>query len=74
MARLPGDPGRGTAWLLFALGFRLPAENRDWVRHELTDAGWRGTGCAIRHVIVPDLPSAPSCWQLLPGALWFASR
>ena len=40
MARLPGDPGVA-GWLLFAVGFRLPAENRDWVRHELTDAGWR---------------------------------
>ena len=27
-------------WLLFAIGFRLPAQNREWVWHELTDAGW----------------------------------
>src|SRR6202451_85356 len=53
MARLAGDPGFGR-WLRFALGFRLPAENRDWVRHELTDAGWRGR-TALRHlaVIIP---------------------
>jgi hypothetical protein len=40
MSRIPGDPGP-LRWLWFAIGFRLPAENRDWVRHELTDAGWR---------------------------------
>jgi hypothetical protein len=40
MSRIPGDPGP-LRWLRFAIGFRLPAENRDWVRHELTDAGWR---------------------------------
>lgn len=53
MARLPGDPGP-FRWLLFALGFRLPEENEDWVKHELTDAGWRIRG-VIRHlaVIVP---------------------
>ena len=37
MRRLPGDPSVGR-WLLFAVGFRLPPENREWVRHELTDA------------------------------------
>ena len=53
MARIPGDPGP-VGWLLFAIGFRLPARNRDWVKHELTDAGWR-LRTVIRHlaVIVP---------------------
>ena len=53
MARLPGDPGV-LRWLAFAVGFRLPPENRDWVRHELTDAGWRSR-TVLRHlaVIVP---------------------
>jgi hypothetical protein len=53
MARLPGDPGP-IRWLLFALGFRLPEENNDWVEHELTDAGWR-TRTVVRHlaIIVP---------------------
>ena len=55
MTRLAGDPGV-VRWLLFAVGFRLPAENRDWVRHELTDAGWRSR-TALRHlaVIIPLL-------------------
>jgi hypothetical protein len=37
--------------ILFAIGFRLPDRNREWVRHELTDAGWRGrlTG---RHLLI----------------------
>ena len=53
MARLAGDPGV-FRWLRFAAGFRLPGENRDWVRHELTDAGWR-TRTVLRHfaVIIP---------------------
>ena len=41
VGRIPGDPGLGRQ-ALFALGGRLPERNRDWVRHELTDAGWRG--------------------------------
>lgn len=53
MSRLPGDPGP-IRWLLFALGFRLPEENTDWVQHELTDAGWR-TRTMVRHlaIIIP---------------------
>ena len=50
MPRIPGDPGIGGR-LRFAIGFRLPPENRDWVRHELTDAGWRGR-TVLRHLIV----------------------
>ena len=53
MTRLSGDPGP-LGWLRFAWGFRLPAENVHWVRHELTDAGWRGR-TVLRHlaVIIP---------------------
>jgi len=35
----------------FALGFRLPAANVHWVRHELTDAGWRWR-TVVRHLAV----------------------
>jgi hypothetical protein len=53
MARLPGDPGV-LRWVLFAAGFRLAPQYRDWVRHELTDAGWR-LRTVLRHlaVIIP---------------------
>jgi hypothetical protein len=53
MARLPGDPGV-LRYLQFAAGFRLPPQNRDWVKHELTDAGWR-LRTVLRHlaVIIP---------------------
>ena len=66
MARLPGDPGIG-GWLLFAIGFRLPAQNQAWVQHELTDAGWRGRTIARLMVIM-----APVCAALsfLPGPVW----
>ena len=66
MSRLPGDPGLGRQ-ALFALGARLPDRNREWVRHELTDAGWRGRLIG-RHLIV----TVPVCvvFVLLPGALW----
>lgn len=33
----------------YALGMRLPEENLSWVRHDLTDAGWRGRMMA-RHL------------------------
>src|SRR5215469_3745132 len=53
MVRLEGDPGP-LRWMAFSLGFRLPEENNDWVKHELTDAGWR-LRTVVRHlaVIVP---------------------
>jgi Family of unknown function (DUF5313) len=53
VARLTGDPGP-FRWILFAIGFRLPDDYTDWVRHELTDAGWR-LRTVLRHlaVIVP---------------------
>jgi len=66
MRRLPGDPSV-VGWLLFAVGFRLPQKNREWVRHELTDAGWRGR-LIVRHIII-TLPFSAAL-ALLPGALW----
>ena len=66
MARLPGDPSAGRK-LLFALGARLPDRNREWVRHELTDAGWRGRLIG-RHVLVM-LPIAAAL-AAFPGAIW----
>jgi hypothetical protein len=50
VSRLPGDPRAGRK-LLFAAGFRLPDRYREWVRHELTDAGWRGRLIG-RHLLV----------------------
>jgi predicted permease len=66
MVRLPGDPSVGRK-VLFAMGFRLPDRNREWVRHELTDAGWRGR-LIVRHLVV----TLPICavLALLPGLLW----
>jgi archaellum biogenesis protein FlaJ (TadC family) len=71
VAHLPGDPGP-LRWLWFAIGFRLPAENRDWVKHELTDAGWR-MRTVVRHLAV----IIPICAILvivltvaLPAPLW----
>jgi hypothetical protein len=45
----------------------LPEENLDWVRHDLTDAGWRGRMMA-RHLAV----MAPVCVALglLPAEWW----
>ena len=71
MARLPGNPSVG-GWLLFAVGFRLPPQYTDWVRHELTDAGWRGR-TVLRHlaVILPVCAIlAVVATLLLPAPLW----
>jgi hypothetical protein len=73
MARLAGDPSIGR-WLRFAVGFRLPPENLDWVRHELTDAGWRGR-TIIRHlaVILPICAIvAVVLLTLIPASPWLA--
>jgi hypothetical protein len=73
MARLPGDPGV-FGWLWFAAGFRLPARNRDWVRHELTDAGWRFR-TVVRHlaVIIPIcVVLVVMLSSLLPAPLWLS--
>jgi len=71
VSRIPGDPGLGRQ-ALFALGARLPDRNRDWVRHELTDAGWRGR-TVLRHlaVIIPVCAAlAAVAAVLLPAPLW----
>jgi membrane protein YdbS with pleckstrin-like domain len=73
MARLAGDPGV-LRWLRFAAGFRLPPENRDWVRHELTDAGWR-LRTVLRHlaVIVPICAVLVVVFTVvLPSPLWLS--
>jgi hypothetical protein len=71
MTRIAGDPGVGR-WLLFAVGFRLPEQNKDWVRHELTDAGWRGRA-AVRHlaIILPICVAVSVLLEtLLPAPAW----
>jgi len=73
MARLPGDPSV-LGWLRFAAGFKLPAKNLDWVRHELTDAGWRAR-TVRRHlaVIIPICALvAVGLLVLSPAPAWFA--
>jgi hypothetical protein len=73
MTRLAGDPGVGR-WLRFAVGFRLPPENLDWVRHELTDAGWRWR-TVLRHlaVILPICAIvAVVLLTLIPASPWLA--
>lgn len=66
MTRLPGDPGP-LRYVRYTLGFGLPPENREWVRHDLTDAGWR-TRMIVRHALM----MIPICLALglLPGPLW----
>jgi hypothetical protein len=73
VTRLPGDPGP-VRWLAFAFGFRLPPENLHWVRHELTDAGWRWR-TVLRHLVV----IVPVCAVLvlllaefLPAPVWIS--
>jgi Family of unknown function (DUF5313) len=67
VSRLAGDPGYGRQ-LLFALGLRLPTRYLDWLRHDLTDAGWRGRMVA-RHTIAV-LPIAAVLGLVLPGPVW----
>jgi len=71
VARLPGDPGP-IGWLRFAFGFRMPPQAVHWVRHELTDAGWRWRALG-RHLAV----ILPVCGVLvavlaafLPAPVW----
>ncbi|HEX4831928.1 MAG TPA: DUF5313 family protein [Trebonia sp.] len=66
MARLAGNPSPGR-WALFAIGFRLPAGNRDWVRHELTDHGWRAR--TVRRLMVIMIPVCAGL-AFLPGPAW----
>ena len=60
---LPGDPTPGQR-LRYALGGRLPEASREWVRHDLTDAGWRGRG--VLRALVQVLPICVVL-ALLPG-------
>ncbi len=74
MARIAGDPGP-LRWLAFASGFRLPEENIDWVKHELTDAGWRFR-TVLRHlaIIVPIcVIVAVLLLTLSPAPVWLAA-
>ncbi|WP_131742001.1 DUF5313 family protein [Actinomadura roseirufa] len=66
MSRIPGDPNP-LQRVAYALGFRLPPGNRDWVRHDLTDAGWRSR-LLMRHLALMVPLSA--LLALLPGPLW----
>jgi hypothetical protein len=50
VAHIPGDPSPWR-WIRYAVGFRLPEENRDWVRHDLLDAGWR-VRLLVRHLLL----------------------
>ena len=71
MTRLPGDPGP-LGWLRFAFGFRLPAQNVHWVRHQLTDPGWR-LRTVLRHlaIIIPIcVVLVVLLTTLLPAPLW----
>ncbi|HUD79710.1 MAG TPA: DUF5313 family protein [Streptosporangiaceae bacterium] len=73
MSRLAGDPGV-LGWLKFSAGFRLPASNLDWVRHELTDAGWRWR-TVLRHLalIVPVCAVVAVVLLLIsPSSTWLA--
>lgn len=49
------------------MGLRLGPQNREWVRHELIDAGWRAR-VVLRHLVV----MIPACLllALLPGPPW----
>ena len=60
---LAGDPTPGQR-LRYALGGRLPAASREWVRHDLLDAGWRGR--AVLRALVQALPACVVL-ALLPG-------
>ncbi|RMI40914.1 hypothetical protein EBO15_24975 [Actinomadura harenae] len=51
----------------YTLGFRLPRENLDWVRHDLTDAGWR-TRLVVRHIAL--MIPVSLALALLPGPWW----
>ncbi|MGD0558155.1 MAG: DUF5313 family protein [Streptosporangiaceae bacterium] len=66
MTRLAGNPGIFRR-LTYYLGFRLPDANREWVRHELTDAGWR-LRLVLGHLVI----MVPVCvvLALLPGPPW----
>lgn len=67
-ARAAGDPSLG-AWLRYSVGGRLP-RHVDWVRHDLTDAGWRWRllGRVGVQLIVPVLVAVAAALTLPPLA------
>lgn len=60
---MEGDPTPGQR-LVYAFGGRLPEPQREWVRHDLTDAGWRGR--AMLRALVQVVPVAAAL-AFLPG-------
>lgn len=63
MTRLEGDPGL-LRWLQFAIGLRLPPKYREWVQHDLTDAGWR-VRALVRQLVL--LVPIAGIFLALPG-------
>lgn len=67
---MAGDPGL-LRWLWFAIGFRLAPPYREWVRHELTDAGWRVRALGRQLVVLVPVAGAflalPGPWSLRIG-------
>jgi hypothetical protein len=63
--RLEGDPTVGR-WLRYAIGLRLPPANREWVRHDLIDAGWRVRGLLRQLVFLVPIAAA---FMALPGPI-----
>ena len=60
---MEGDPTPGQR-LRYVLGGRLPEPVHDWVRHDLTDAGWQAR--ALLRTVLQVLP-AGLLLALLPG-------
>jgi len=53
-------------WLLYALGFGLPAQHREWVLHDVTTRTW-----VLRHLlrtVVQLAPVAVLLYVLMPGS------
>ena len=74
MTRMPGDPGP-FRWLWFAAGFRLPPAYTEWVRHELTDAGWRARTVRRNLALVTPITAIVIAilFSLVPAPLWLAA-
>ena len=53
-------------WLRYAFGGRLPDSQREWVRHDLTDADWRWR-LVLRVLVQCAVPAV--LLFLLPGEL-----
>ena len=53
-------------WLLYALGFGLPARHREWVLHDVTTRTW-----VLRHLLRTSVQLAPVAvllYLLIPGS------